>query len=174
MTIATLLLAKLLKLPRRMTGVVGGQRDVGFEMPDGVMLLTDHWHPEGLRDEAAADLPTILIRTPYGRRSQEVFARLLAERGYHVVVQSCRGTFGSGGRWEPLRNEKADGRATLEPTARWRRRSPPDRSATATSSRSGVASTSTRTGWLTIARATRGGMRSSAAATSARYLPRAC
>jgi putative CocE/NonD family hydrolase len=114
MTIATLLLAKLLKLPRRMTGVVGGQRDVGVEMPDGVMLLTDHWHPEGHSGEAAADVPTILIRTPYGRRSQEIFARLLAERGYHVVVQSCRGTFGSGGRWEPLRNEKADGRATIE------------------------------------------------------------
>ena len=40
--------------------------------------------------------------------------RLYAERGYQVIVQSCRGTFGSGGEFVPVRNEQADGRATLE------------------------------------------------------------
>jgi len=39
--------------------------------------------------------------------------RLFAERGYQVLIQSCRGTFGSGGDWDPFRHEKADGTATL-------------------------------------------------------------
>ena len=29
------------------------------------------------------------------------------------MIQSCRGTFGSGGAWEPLRHEESDGHATL-------------------------------------------------------------
>ena len=28
------------------------------------------------------------------------------------MIQSCRGTFGSGGDWEPFRNEQRDGKAT--------------------------------------------------------------
>jgi predicted acyl esterase len=45
-------------------------------------------------------------------------ARFLAERGHHVVVQSCRGTFGSGGAFDPLHHEVADGQAAM----RWVRR----------------------------------------------------
>jgi hypothetical protein len=40
--------------------------------------------------------------------------RPLAERGFQVILQSARGTFGSGGAFEPMRNERADGLATLE------------------------------------------------------------
>jgi hypothetical protein len=40
--------------------------------------------------------------------------RLYAERGYQMVIQSCRGTFGSEGELAPVRHERADGRATLE------------------------------------------------------------
>jgi putative CocE/NonD family hydrolase len=40
--------------------------------------------------------------------------RLFAERGYQVVLQSCRGTFGSEGEFEPVRHEQVDGHATLE------------------------------------------------------------
>src|SRR4029079_6743802 len=36
-----------------------------------------------------------------------------AERGFQVLLQSCRGTFGSGGIFDPFRNEEADGLATL-------------------------------------------------------------
>jgi putative CocE/NonD family hydrolase len=39
--------------------------------------------------------------------------RLFAERGYQVVIQSCRGTFGSGGEWMPFHHEETDGRDTL-------------------------------------------------------------
>jgi putative CocE/NonD family hydrolase len=39
---------------------------------------------------------------------------LLAERGYQVVVQSCRGTDGSDGVFTPFRDEASDGLATVE------------------------------------------------------------
>lgn len=79
---------------------------------DGVALLTDHWYAEG------AGGHTVLIRTPYGRDGIAGVARFIAERGHHVVVQSCRGTFGSGGGFDPLHDEVADGQATM----RWLRR----------------------------------------------------
>ena len=45
------------------------------------------------------------MRTPYGRRQWAgMIGRLFAERGYQVVIQSCRGTFGSGGTWVPFRH----------------------------------------------------------------------
>ena len=54
------------------------------------------------------------MRCPYGRRGPYgTLARLFAERGYHAVVQSTRGTFGSGGQLDPDR-EAADGRAAAD------------------------------------------------------------
>ncbi|CAH0219091.1 CocE/NonD family hydrolase [Microbacterium foliorum] len=85
---------------------------IPVEASDGVTLLTDHWHAEG------AGGHTVLIRTPYGREGIGGVARFLAERGHHVVVQSCRGTFGSGGAFDPLHHEVADGQAAM----RWVRR----------------------------------------------------
>jgi len=77
-------------------------------MRDGVVLLADHYAP------ALPDAPTVLIRTPYGRRgAMSLLGELIAERGFHTVVQSCRGTFGSGGRFEPLLHEREDGLDTL-------------------------------------------------------------
>ncbi len=63
----------------------------------------------------------MLVRTPYGRRGffGFVYGRLIAERGFQVVVQSVRGTFGSGGVFRPF-DERADGLATL----RWLREQP--------------------------------------------------
>lgn len=81
---------------------------------DGIELLTDHWWADG------ADDRTMLVRTPYGRDGAAGVARFIAERGHHVVVQSCRGTFGSGGDFRPLHDEVADGQATL----RWLRAQP--------------------------------------------------
>jgi putative CocE/NonD family hydrolase len=42
-----------------------------------------------------------------------LFARVFAERGFQALIQSCRGTFGSGGMFDPFRNERADGLATI-------------------------------------------------------------
>ena len=85
-------------------------RDVQVPMSDGTILLADHYIPA-----AVASAATVLVRCPYGRSG--AFAvlngQLLAERGYHVLLQSCRGTFGSGGEFEPMRHEIADGQDTV-------------------------------------------------------------
>jgi uncharacterized protein len=61
-------------------------------------------------------LPTVLIRTPYGRAGLvgNLLARPLAERGFQVLIQSTRGTFGSGGEFDPFRRERNDGLDTLD------------------------------------------------------------
>jgi putative CocE/NonD family hydrolase len=55
------------------------------------------------------------VRTPYGRRSplDVASSRMLAARGYYVLVQSRRGTFGSGGEFEPMVHEVDDGLDTV-------------------------------------------------------------
>jgi uncharacterized protein len=79
-------------------------------MRDGVELAADHYAPTTSRPAG-----TLLVRGPYGRGFpfSLVFARLYAARGYHVVLQSVRGTFGSGGMFEPMVNEAADGADTV-------------------------------------------------------------
>jgi hypothetical protein len=111
MTLASRVLGSLAKLPPATTGAVCADRDLRMKMPDGAELLADRWCPTRTAPDPA---PVILLRTPYGRRQWGMLGRLFAERGYQVVIQSCRGTFGSGGDWVPFRNEEADGRATLE------------------------------------------------------------
>lgn len=107
-------LARLWRLPPARSHQVGVERDLQVPAPDGSILLADRYYPAG--DPQA---PLVLVRTPYGRRGVNgLSARLLAERGYQVLVQSCRGTFGSGGHFDPFVNEAADGLATLE----WLRR----------------------------------------------------
>nr|WP_232794334.1 MULTISPECIES: CocE/NonD family hydrolase [Pseudofrankia] len=81
-------------------------------MPDGVELLADRWAPRA----GGESLPIALLRSPYGRRGivGSAMARPLAERGFQVLIQSVRGTFGSGGVFDPLRQERDDGLATLD------------------------------------------------------------
>ncbi|MBO0683450.1 MAG: CocE/NonD family hydrolase, partial [Candidatus Dormibacteraeota bacterium] len=72
-------------------------------------LLTDLYLPQPLEPR-----PAVLIRTPYGRAAPwGLFARGFAERGYQVVLQSCRGTFGSGGEIT-FSAEAGDGRAAAD------------------------------------------------------------
>lgn len=112
MNLASHLVQRVLKLDPPLTRDLIIQRDLRVPMPDGVGLLADRWAPRAGGD----GLPLALMRSPYGRGS--LFAaglvRPLAERGFQVLVQSTRGTFGSGGVFEPMRNERADGLATLE------------------------------------------------------------
>jgi uncharacterized protein len=85
------------------------ERDVKVPMPDGVVLLTDIYHPVGV-----ADAPTLLERTPYGRVGvASSTGPQFAERGYRYVLQACRGTDGSGGSHSYFA-EAPDGRATAD------------------------------------------------------------
>jgi putative CocE/NonD family hydrolase len=76
----------------------------------GVTLLADHYVPLGDQDRG-----TILVRTPYGRGFPwaHLYGVAFAEQGFHVLLQSCRGTGGSSGQYEPFRHEAADGQATV-------------------------------------------------------------
>jgi len=87
------------------------RRDVAVPMPDGVVLLGDHYRP--VRNDAP--MPAVLIRSPYGRAgfAGMLFVAPLARRGFQVFVQSTRGTFGSGGQFRPFLHERADGLATI-------------------------------------------------------------
>jgi uncharacterized protein len=88
------------------------ERDLAAKMADGVDLLADRW-VAATRAGSTAPPPIVLLRSPYGRRQIGVVGRLFAERGYQAVIQSCRGTFGSGGEWVPFRHEQQDGQDTL-------------------------------------------------------------
>jgi uncharacterized protein len=84
-------------------------RAVQVPMRDGTILLADHYAPV-----TSEPRPAVLMRCPYGRGPQfAVSAWPLAEHGYHVLLQSARGTFGSGGRFTPAVDEAADGRDTV-------------------------------------------------------------
>lgn len=109
MSASTRLLEAVFQLPPAVTRSVRVTRDLRVPTRDGITLLTDHYAP------AVPGAPTVLIRTPYGRRGpMSLLGELIAERGFHTVVQSCRGTFGSGGTFEPLLHERADGLDTLD------------------------------------------------------------
>ncbi|MDF2822905.1 MAG: cocE [Mycobacterium sp.] len=92
-------------------------RGVRIPMRDGVDLLADHYVPD-----VEHPVGTVLVRGPYGRRRpfSALYASVYATRGYHVVFQSVRGTFGSGGVFDPTVNEAADG----ADTAAWLRDQP--------------------------------------------------
>jgi uncharacterized protein len=59
---------------------------------------------------------TLLIRTPYGISPGNALgsARFFAARGYHVLLNACRGTAGSDGDLVPGHNERADGLAVVD------------------------------------------------------------
>ncbi|ORA08908.1 CocE/NonD family hydrolase [Mycobacterium arosiense] len=100
--------ARLLGLPPETTDYT--VRRVRVPMRDGVQLVADHYAPA-----TGSPTGTLLVRGPYGRGFPFglTFGALYAARGYHVVLQSVRGTFGSGGVFEPMANEVADGADTV-------------------------------------------------------------
>jgi uncharacterized protein len=86
------------------------ERGIGVPAGDGVAMMTDHYRPL-----APGPHPTLLVRSPYGRGFPfaYVYGALFAGQGYHVLLQSCRGTGGSGGELEPFVSEAADAQATV-------------------------------------------------------------
>lgn len=102
--------------------------DAMVSMRDGVRLATDVYFPSGYRPGIDAPLPTILERTPYGKSeisrseihhgqppaNRADVARYFAARGYAVVLQDCRGRYGSEGTFTKYVAEGPDGFDTIE------------------------------------------------------------
>ena len=78
-------------------------------MRDGVLLATDVYRPAG-----PGPFPVVMMRLPYNKE-QPVLLFLagdilrVAQAGYAVVVQDCRGTWASGGEFSPYFQEAEDG-----------------------------------------------------------------
>ena len=112
MNVASHLTQRMLRLPPPLTRDLAVERDLRVPVRDGAVLLADRWVPRSGGD----GLPTALLRIPYGRAGliATQLTRPLAERGFQVLVQSTRGTFGSGGDFDPLRREREDGLDTVK------------------------------------------------------------
>jgi hypothetical protein len=82
-------------------------------MRDGVELAVDL-----LRPDVSGPLPVVLVRTPYDKvldraGHAELYERL-AQRGYIVAFNDCRGRFNSDGVFRPYFDEANDGHDTVE------------------------------------------------------------
>ncbi len=100
-----------------MAGSIRVDKDVPFEMRDGVVLRSDVYRPDD-----AERHPAIVIRTPYNKSLAVRAAGFLspveaAFVGYAVVIQDTRGRFASGGDWSASPPEGADGYDTVESVA---------------------------------------------------------
>src|SRR5262245_13137699 len=90
---------------------VSVRANVGVAARDGTRLSTDLYLPP-----SPTPVPTVLIRTPYDNTLPFLVekGRRLADHGYAVAIQDCRGRFDSDGAYDPFRNEGRDGFDTVE------------------------------------------------------------
>jgi len=103
-------------------------QDVMVTMRDGVLLATDVYLPSPFDACKGQAWPVLMERTPYGKqglnrsersvahpapRSRTDIARWFARHGYVVVMQDCRGRYGSEGRFSKYLNEAEDGFDTM-------------------------------------------------------------
>lgn len=93
-------------------------RGVAVVVRDGCQLATDVYLPG--HPGTVGRLPALLLRTPYDRLSpqQQEAAQEFARAGYAMVVQDCRGRFGSDGHFVLGQHEAEDGYDTVEWVAR--------------------------------------------------------
>jgi uncharacterized protein len=87
------------------------EHDVTVPMRDDVRLRADVFRPE-----AGGPFPVLVQRYPYSTRDgyMAMFGQQIAQQGYAVVVQSCRGRFGSGGDFYPFHPDVNDSYDTVE------------------------------------------------------------
>jgi len=78
-------------------------------MRDGVELTHDM-----IRPAEDGKYPVILVRTPYGRKTQLAGGEWWARRGYVMLSQDVRGRGESAGEWDPFVHERADGYDTID------------------------------------------------------------
>jgi putative CocE/NonD family hydrolase len=94
-----------------LTSVTHVVHNLRVPMRDGVELALDL-----LRPDLPGPLPVVLLRTPYDKvmaRGPKLYERL-AQRGYIVAFNDCRGRFNSDGVFRPYFDESDDGYDTVE------------------------------------------------------------
>ena len=89
------------------------EKNLEVAMRDGAVLATDIYRPAG-----GDALPVVLLRLPYNKENPVLLFLAgdilrVAQAGYAVVVQDCRGTFASGGEFDPYFQEAKDGADTI-------------------------------------------------------------
>lgn len=87
------------------------ETDVLVAMRDGVRLRTDVFRPA-----APGRYPVLVQRYPYSPRDgvMAMLGQGIARQGYAVVVQSCRGRYGSEGDFYPFQPDVEDSYDTVE------------------------------------------------------------
>jgi putative CocE/NonD family hydrolase len=90
------------------------EKSVPVPMRDGLELRADVFRPA-----AAGHYPVLLQRTPYNRERGQMASNMLdplraALAGYAVVIQDCRGRYGSPGEFTPFHVDIDDGYDTVE------------------------------------------------------------
>jgi putative CocE/NonD family hydrolase len=89
------------------------QTNVMIPMRDGTHLATDLYFPEQLNSE----LPTLMVRTAYGKHDAfkgDPFLAEMVANGYVIAVQDIRGRYASEGRYKPGQHNRDDGYDTVE------------------------------------------------------------
>ena len=112
-------IARRWDLEKELQSIAVVDRKVMVPMRDGVRLATDIYRPKN----AAGQVPTIWVRTPYNFNFWDVRNKLPADmtaaltavkRGYAYVVQNERGHFFSEGNYDILGAPRTDGYDALE------------------------------------------------------------
>ena len=87
------------------------ENDVMIPIRDGIRLRTDIFRPA-----SGGPHPVLVQRYPYSTRDgyMAMFGQQIARQGYAVVVQSCRGRFGSDGDFYPFHPDVDDSYDTVE------------------------------------------------------------
>ena len=94
----------------RLTSATRAVHGLRVPMRDGVELALDL-----LRPDVPDPLPVVLSRTPYDKVSNSAgLKEQLAQRGYIVASNDCRGRFNSDGVFRPYFDEADDGYDTVE------------------------------------------------------------
>ena len=89
------------------------EKHLRVAMRDGVELATDVYRPAG-----DGRWPVVLLRLPYNKEMPALLFLAgdilrVAQAGYAVVVQDCRGTYASQGEFRPFFQEATDGADTI-------------------------------------------------------------
>lgn len=85
------------------------EKNLRVAMRDGVQLATDVYRPAG-----DGQHPVVMLRLPYNKEQPALLFLAgdilrVAQAGYAVVVQDCRGTWASDGEFNPYFQEAEDG-----------------------------------------------------------------